>query len=338
MVLATLPTISTATGHGTTACGVPMHGFNLVQDKQAQFGSAQALTSMRRMRDTGANTVALIPFLWQPHPDSREIGRGVDMSDAQLADGIRAAHRLGLKVIVKPQVWIPGSWAGAVRMNTDADWNAWFDGYARALNAIAAVAAREHAEGLVVGTELDESAARPEWRALIARIRRVFHGELSYAAHNVDGAQRVTFWPLLDSVGVTLYPVLGADDDPAQWTRVMHETSEHLRALARRTGKPVLIAEIGLRSAAGAAAKPWESAEERVAAPDEALQSRVLEHWLDALDEPAVRTVLMWRWISDPDAGGEKDTDFTVQRKQAERMLSSRWRRCGAAPVSETAP
>lgn len=306
----------------------PMHGFNLIQDRQAPFGSPQALESLRRMRRTGANTVALVPFLWQRRANAPDIARGDDMSDEQLAQGIRAAHRLGLAVIVKPQVWVPGTWAGAVRMDTDSDWRTWFARYESELEDLATVATREHAEGFVVGTELDQTAGRPEWPTTIAHVRAIFRGKVSYVAHNVDGAEQTPFWPQLDAIGVTLYPSLVADDKPEQWARVMRDTYTRLRTLSIREHRPVFVAEIGLRSAAGATVKPWESPEERTADVDETLQSNVLRMWLDTLKAPPVRTVLVWRWISAPNSGGQADTDFNVQGKLAEGMLASLWRRC----------
>ena len=85
-----------------------------------------------------------------------------------------------------------------------------------------------------------------------------------------------------------------------------------------------------MRSAEGAAAKPWESAEERAAAADPALQADVLADWLAVLDRPAISGVLIWRWFTDPNAGGLADTDFTVQGKPAEHVLMCAWTRsCG---------
>ena len=40
------------------------------------------------------------------------------------------------------------------------------------------------------------------------------------------------------------------------------------------------------------------------------------------LDRPAVEGVLVWRWFTDPAAGGAADTDFTVQGKPAERVFA----------------
>jgi hypothetical protein len=223
--------------------------------------------------------------------------------------------------VVKPHVWVPQSWAGAVAPQSEADWQSWFAGYEGAILQLARVAAQENAFAFSIGTELRHTVQRPEWPRLIANLRAVFPGRVFYVAHNVEGAERVPFWPALDAVGVSLYPPLGADRDRTARRAAIGAVVERIDALALRTGKPVIVAEVGLRSAQGAAAKPWESAEERAAAPDPGLQAAVLADWLAALDRPGVAGVLVWRWLSDPEAGGPQDTDFTVQGKPAEDVL-----------------
>jgi hypothetical protein len=47
--------------------------------------------------------------------------------------------------------------------------------------------------------------------------------------------------------------------------------------------------------------------------------------WLAILDRPAISGVLVWSWLTDPDAGGLTDTDFTVQGKPAEHVLMYAW-------------
>jgi hypothetical protein len=296
-------------------------GFNVIQDAAAPFGSPAARESFRRLARTGADAVAIVSFLWQATPDASEVVRGGDMTDAQLAAGIRQARDAGLAPMVKLHVWIPGTWAGEV---APRDWGAWFAGYRAALRGIARIARAEGAASLCLGTELRRTTQRPEWAGLIATAREAFGGPLLYTAHNADEAERVPFWGALEAIGASLYPALGADDAPQDWRAAMEAQAARLDRLAAQHRKPVWITEIGLRSATGAAAKPWESAEERAATPDDALQARVLDTWLRVLERPSVAGVLVWRWISDPAAGGPRDTDFTVQGKLAEGTLFAR--------------
>ena len=302
-----------------------LDGFNVIASAGHPFGSDTARRALKTARRIGATTVAIIPFLWQARPDDPNIGRGTDMSDQELRDAIRTARALGLSVLVKPQVWVPGSWAGAVALKTEADWQAWFSGYRAAILHIAGIAAKENADALAVGTELKNTTLRPEWFELISATRASFPGKLHYFAHNADEAETIPFWSLLNSVGVTLYPPLGPDRDRAGRLTTMRAAAQRLDALAARTNRRIVVGEIGVRSAQGAAAKPWESAEERPAVADPLLQAEVLADWLHVLRRPSVRGVLVWRWFTDPDAGGRADTDFTVQGKPAEGVLMCAW-------------
>ena len=304
-----------------------LDGLNVIAAPDHPFGSAMAKVSLANAKRLGAHAIAVIPFLWQSTPASPKLLRGADMADAELHAAIRDAHTLGLAVLVKPHVWVPDSWAGAVAMNSEAAWNEWFADYRNELQRIAQVAADEHAEALAIGTELTVTTQRPEWNELIAAVRAVYSGRLIYVAHNVEEAEMVPFWDRLDAIGVTLYPPLGADDDRDGRRGTMRAVADRLDALAARTGKSIVVGEVGLRSAEGAAAKPWESAEERASPPDPALQAAVLADWLAALDRPGINGILIWRWFTDPDAGGLTDTDFTVQGKPAERVLLCAWTR-----------
>ncbi len=307
----------------------PCLGFNIVQTGTSRFGSQAAQQSLQAMAAAGAREAAVVVFLWQPHPSSPQLSRGGDMSDDELRAAIRALHGLSLQVTVKPHVWVPGRWAGAIEMATAADWEAWFAAYREALLPIARIAAEERAQMLAIGTELRHASGLTGWESLIGELRAIFPGRLTYFAHGADEAERVGFWPLLDAVGVTLYPVLGADDADSDWDRRMSAEVARLEAIAGAAGRPVVVGEIGIRSAKGAAEKPWESAEERQAEPAPDLQRRVLSRWLHALERPFIESVLVWRWFTDPQAGGLRDTDFTVQGKPAAEVLRARSQRCG---------
>lgn len=307
------------------ARGQRLDGFNVIAAPGHPFGSTSARRALIAAKRLGATTVAIIPFLWQPNPSSPDIRGGNDMPDDALRQAIRQARQQGFTVVVKPHVWVPESWAGAVEPASESDWRIWFSRYRSELERIGRISSEEGADSLAIGTELARTTRRPEWMALIEAIRAVFPRTLFYVAHNADEAEAVPFWPLLDAIGVSLYPSLGADRDQAGRLAVMRAVADRLDTLARRLGRPVLVGEIGIRSAAGAAAKPWESAEERVAVADTQLQSDVLADWLAVLDRPAIRGVLIWRWLTDPAAGGPNDTDFTVQGKPAEAALRCAW-------------
>jgi hypothetical protein len=308
-----------------TANGQRFDGFNVVSTPQHPFGSPSAQRALGGARALGATTVAVIPFLWQANPSDPGIGSGNDMSDEALRTAIGQAHRLGFSVVVKPHVWVPESWAGAIEPGSEEAWRIWFERYGVELRRIARIAADEGAEALAIGTELAKTTQRPEWNELIAKARAAFPGTLFYIAHNVEEAEAVPFWSRLDAIGVSLYPPLGADEDRTGRLAVMADVANHLEVLGDRFGKPVLVGEIGLRSAKGAAAKPWESAEERIAVADQQLQADVLADWLSVLNRPSIHGVLIWRWFTDPAAGGAADTDFTVQGKPAEAVLSCAW-------------
>ncbi|HVZ53146.1 MAG TPA: hypothetical protein VG986_14350 [Pseudolabrys sp.] len=311
---------------GAAEDGGRLDGFNVIESPRHPFGSRSAARSVEEAQRLGARALAIVPFLWQGNPQSVAVVRGNDMNDDQLRAAIREVHKAGMVAIVKPQVWVPESWAGAIGSTNDVDWSAWFKSYGDAMAQIAQVAADEKADALVVGTELVKTSDRPEWTEMIARLRGIFAGKLFYVAQNIDEANRVSFWPQLDAIGISLYPPLGADDDRAGRLKVMRDTGDALDRLASRFGKPIIVGEVGLRSAKGAAAKPWESAEERAAPPDPLLQAEVLGDWLQVLHRPSVKGVLVWRWFSDPGAGGPGDTDFTVQGKPATGVLLCAWR------------
>lgn len=307
-----------------------LQGVNLLQSRSVSYEQAPTAVSLDRLRSLGANTVAVVVFLSQDAPDATEIGRSAAVSDAQLLAAIRAARGQGLRVLLKPQLLVPGAWAGRIEPPDEAGWAKWFDAYTQHLLAYARVAQDEGVEGLVIGTELRRADTRPEWPRVIAAVREVFRGELSYAAHDIDGFANFAHWPLLDSAALTLYPSLGSDADPAAMRVHVEAAVRRLRVLAESLDKPVWIAELGIQSRQGAQLKPWEwQFPDEHAAADAALQADVIALWLEALRGDWNRGVLLWAWSNDPAAGGPSDRDYLLQNKVVEEVLKCHWlRRC----------
>ena len=184
------------------------------------------------------------------------------------------------------------------------DWRLWFDRYRAALLSIAQIAAEEGAEVLAIGTELAKTTHRPEWQDIIAAVRPVFGGLLTYTAHNVEEADAVPFWSQLDAIGVTLYPKLGEDGDRDGRKALMNKTVERLDTLSKREDKPVFVAEIGLRSARGATLKPWESARNAPPRPTRNFRPPCSPTGSKSSTVRRIHGVLVWRWFTDPSPAG----------------------------------
>jgi len=299
---------------------------NLVQTDNAPLGGRLADSTLVRVRALGANAVALLPFLYAPDSLGDEIHFGSAVSDTQIVEGIRAVHRQGLKVVLKPHVWVTGTWAGAIAPPVGQPRDRWFERYTELIVHYAAIAQRERVWMFSVGTELDALIAdSTHWHDLIKRVRSVYRGRVTYVAHDASSLAIITWRRLLDESAVSLYPSLGEDQDEEAIRSRMRATLDTVKHIARTDGRKVLVAEVGLRSAQGAIRAPWESAEERAAPPDEGLQARVISYWLDLLAGPWCSGVLIWRWFTDPRAGGPYDTDFTIQGKAAEFLVRGRW-------------
>jgi hypothetical protein len=130
----------------------PFDGFNIIVSSGHPFGSSSATVALTNAKLLGARAAAIVPFLWQSNPSSPDLVRGRDMND----DELRAAHDVGLTVLIKPHLWVPGNWAGTVEMKSEQAWQKWFANYSREILRIARIAAEEKTEAFAIGTELEK--------------------------------------------------------------------------------------------------------------------------------------------------------------------------------------
>src|SRR4030095_14963958 len=97
---------------------------------------------------------------------------------------------------LKPHLWIRrGEWQGDLAWRDEAAFRRWFDSLRAFTLRYARLAERDGYDPVVVGTERKSPTARAPaaWRRLIADVRAVYRGPLTYAA-NWDEAERVAFW------------------------------------------------------------------------------------------------------------------------------------------------
>ena len=300
----------------------------------------------------GVNWIVQTPFGWQEAVDSPEVRLVTDgriwwgERDVGIEETTRLARERGIRTLLKPHVWLrrraDGIWRGQIAMESEEDWRRWFASYERFILHYAELAERLGIEALAVGTELHATAVeRPEdWRRLIARIRAVYSGRLTYSANWHREFQEVPFWQDLDWIGIQAYFPLAGGERPtveelvAGWQPHLAEIQE----LQRRVGKPVVFTEVGYRSTPDAAAEPWRWPQRGhrggpVEAVDLETQRRCYEAFFQAVwPRPWLAGAYFWKWYPSTPAGRGIDPDFTPQGKPALEVLRRGFRDEAPAP------
>ena len=293
------------------------------------YGSAASARTLERLHKLGAEWISLTPFGFMESPSAVEVrgfGTHGAESDERLQREVAAAHKLGMKVALKPHIWIRhGEWQGDLKWANDDAWRKWFASYRSFILRYAELAERDHYELFVLGTELKSATACDQqcWRVLIGDLRRAYHGAITYAA-NWDEAERVPFWDALDFIGVDAYAPIakrrGASDQElcANWELLARQ----LESLSRRAGKRIILTEIGYRAARDAAMAPatWPEMD-REAVADPAHQARCFRAGFGALwGKPWLAGIYVWKVFTD-DKDEQGETDFAISGKAAENVV-----------------
>ncbi len=284
--------------------------------------------------------IVLHPYAWQRTFDDPVVVRGATASmrwspsDSTIKAVTRAAHAAGLRVFLKPHIWLlqqNGKWRSDIEMKDEEDWATWFAGYAEMMIDYAQMAEELGIEFFCVGTELKMTALlrEKEWRALIASIREVYSGELTYAGNWDDEYQRISFWDALDYIGIQAYFPLSDEKRPSLETIVdgWQRHKNEAEAISRHFGKPVLFTEIGYKSTEDAVIEPWRwfgamaGSFDRVSVQT---QATAFEGFFEVFwQEPWFAGAYIWRWASRHEStGGLRDRDFWIQNKPAQNVVA----------------
>ncbi|MCB9523102.1 MAG: hypothetical protein H6702_06940 [Myxococcales bacterium] len=278
----------------------------------------------------GVEWIQVMTFAHQPAVD----GPGIEPAPAERWPGafVDAARRRGLRILLKPHVWsrqfYDGSkrWRGDIRMDDPAEWARWFDQYERFIVREAQQAARHGVETLSVGLEYvhaTKPAHTARWRALIQAVRRVYPGQVLYAADGNHELDHIAFWDALDAIGVNAYFSLGDAAHPAALAAAWVPHLARLEALATRHRKPILLTEAGYPSVEGAAARPWQWPTGREVA-DPLGQAQAYQALLVACTgRPWCRGVYWWKLYERPEST-PLTHDYTPRGKPALDVLR-RW-------------
>jgi type IV secretory pathway TrbF-like protein len=241
------------------------------------------------------------------------------------------AKQCGLRVMLKPQVWLMGGgWTGDFALTTESDWQAWEKNYEGYVLPLAKLSDSLGIDMICIGTEYRTTVKQREafWKNLIQKIRHLApHAKLTYAA-NWDEYDQVPFWSDLDFIGINAYFPLTESGTPtaAELVTAWQKPLSEMRATGQKFHKPILLTEYGYRSLDKAARRSWEQEgwASRLKPANLAAQAVAYEALFRSLwQESWVAGGFLWKWYSDQAAGGNSNTDWTPQNKPAEAVIKS---------------
>lgn len=256
-----------------------IQGYNFTGYGTEVFGTGTSTQELNVLASSGVNSVAIVPNYYMDTINSSSVFAGeITPTNADVVAGIKAAQAAGLDVLLKPHVDpLDGIWRAYMQPDDPA---AWFASYKAMLVNYAKIAQQTGVEAMSIGTELVSMTGenyRAQWLDIIAAVRAVYGGDLTYSAEWGEAAT-LSFWDKLDSIGIDGYFPLSISDKAPSVAELkyswMHPSAngdtddklggmspvDFLRDLSEQYGKKVMFTEIGYRPIEGAATSPgdWE--------------------------------------------------------------------------------
>lgn len=288
-------------------------GVNFTAEFPAVYGSDAAERMLERLPRFGINAVALVPYGFAERNPPRVRGWNTRWeSDEGVARLAARAHQLGMKVFLKPQLWLGRALPSDLDFSSAEDRAAWFAQYQIFLEHYARLATRIHADIFSVGVELSQlTKYEADWRRMIARVRQLYPGPIVYAANFGREFESIRFWDALDYIGLNNYYPLPDDLSTDEVVR-------KVEAIERRFNRPVIFTEAGFPSMEAPQRAPWDERPRKLA-PDE--QARCYEAVFRAFyKRPWFQGVYWWK-LGTNGFGGRLDGSHSPWRKPAMQVV-----------------
>lgn len=235
----------------TNICGINFAPFV----SRGRLSATSAHESLILMKErTHANTVILTPNGVQDTAHSENIcyTSEATSTDEELKAFIDFAQRSGLQVILKPTVNCKDhTWRAHISffhkdVPCEPKWSNWFESYSAFQSHYAAISQQMGCVMHIAGCEMVMSDYREaEWRQVIADIRKVYHGPVSYNADKYQ-EDNVQWWDCVDYISSSgYYPVNDWDNQ-----------LDRIEAVVQKFQKPFFFAETGTMSRTGSGLIP----------------------------------------------------------------------------------
>ncbi|MBA3544675.1 MAG: hypothetical protein H0T83_09595 [Chthoniobacterales bacterium] len=292
-----------------------------------EWATPEMARTLDELKSLGVNSIAIHPYA-QIQEDGHVRFRTED-NFRHIATPLDWARDRGLSVMLIPHIAYWGTkflWRGEINFQTKEEWDRFFGDYQTWIVQMAKVAEAHGAETFCIGLEFTFAQKfDARWRQIIAAVREVYHGKLTYGG-NWDSFEEVTFWDALDYIGVLAYFPLTKTPNPSSaeiadaWQRKCAELVAYSK---KHQDKKFLFVEIGYNESARAAAEPW--AFKTGGENSEAIQQRCIEVALDLPKHcPTIAGMYWWKWF--PEMPSREKENYRIQTPEIKALIARHWK------------
>lgn len=313
-----------------------LKGFNFAHEGYQivnGYGSEVAEESLGKLKQLGGNTVALNPFGFSREakkPARIHFSDGVGSeNDASVLHALLTARSMELTVFMKPHIWIRGTWPGEIEMETEQEWQQFLAYYEQWIRHYAIFSQLYEVPILSIGLEMSKATTshEKEFVDMVERLRKIYDGNITYAANWYGEFDKLTFWNAFDFIGIDSYYPLSKEKDSnlSELIEGAEDAADNIGEVAQKYNKEVLVTEIGFTSTP----TPWIDPHKYGRGQKVNLehQERSYRAIRDAWrDEPWLRGIYWWKWPTTPDRAGALHSGFTPRDKPAENVVKQWFR------------
>ena len=293
-----------------------------------EWQTPEMMQTLDELKSLGANSFSIHPYA-RIREDGQVTFRVVD-DHRHVRVPLDAARERGMSAMLIPHLAYWGTkftWRGEIKFETEAEWDRFFADYETWIVEMAKLAEAHGAAVFSVGLEYTHAQKfEARWRRIIAAVRAVYRGKVTYGANWGEYAD-VKFWDALDYIGVLAYfPLTTArDPTPAQlaagWAK---RAGEMARFSSENRGKQFLFVEVGYNESARAAAEPWSYAMGGENATE--IQQRCIASALQLTGKhPWLAGMFWWKWF--PELPDDDEENFRIQTPAIKALIAKHWAR-----------
>ena len=289
--------------------------------------------SFKGLKSMNVDWVSVIPYAYTRKNESKVTYNYPHQWWGEREEGvietIRLANNQGVKVMLKPHVWVSGEgWPGEFDCSTEAAWKIWEESYSKYILRFATIADSMDVSVFCIGTEYRIAVRERSkfWSNLIDSVRNVYRGKVTYAA-NWDNHEKVSFWKQLDFIGIDAYFPITSSKNPSQkdLEEGFKKLSKELQVFSDSCNQQILFTEYGFRSLDYATSGYYKYEVENLGA-NPSLQADAYAAFFNTIwKERWMLGGFFWKYQfrSENELGGIENNRYTPQFKPAENIIKS---------------